>query len=110
MLLTEILFLLILTQTIITIIIAIIFPKLTVTSLIGITTFTLPALTCVGGAGLMVYFLSLLHSSNNGGDGPAFFGMIAITLGLPLLLIVPGVISALIALFILKVIESFSVR
>lgn len=110
MLLREIFFLLILTQTIVMVTIAIIFPRLTVTSLIGITTFTLPALTCVGGAGLMVYFLSLPHSANDGGDGPAFFGIIGIMLGIPLLLIVPGVISALIALFLLKIIEWSSMR
>lgn len=86
MLLKEIVFSIVFDQTIAMVLTAIIFPKLTVTLLIGITTFTLPAIAFFSGAGIMVYLLSITVSSNIGGEGPAFFGIIGIMFVLPLLL------------------------
>lgn len=63
----------------------------------------LPGAAFIGGSSLMIYFLNMTPSSNNGGDGPAFFGIIFITFFLPPLLLMPGAVSGLLVFVILKI-------
>ncbi len=66
-----------------------------------LATLILPGLTFFGGLALFAYFLIVTASTPpgtlNGGDGPAFFGVIFVAFILPVLLIVPGLLSGLIA-------------
>jgi hypothetical protein len=61
----------------------------------------LPAIPLIGGLGLFAWFIVAVKTRPpnvpDGGDGPAFFGIIFIAFMLPCLLAAPGIVSGFLA-------------
>ncbi len=66
----------------------------------------LPMIAFLGGTTLLICFLSyaarLPPGSDNGGDGPAFLGILGITIFGPVLLLGPGLMSGFLASFLFR--------
>jgi hypothetical protein len=66
-----------------------------------IAAFSLPAIAFSGGSALLIYFLAYVKSlppgTQHSGEGPAFFGILAIMFVLPVLLMAPGFLSGFLA-------------
>ena len=64
--------------------------------------FLLPSATMfLAGIVIMIYFLNMPPDLSHGGDGPAFFGLLAIIIICPLALLVPGALSTMIVTAVL---------
>lgn len=65
--------------------------------------FLLPSATMfLVGIAIMIYFLNMPPVLSHGGDGPAFFGLLAFMILCPLALLVPGAVSTMIVTAILS--------
>lgn len=70
---------------------------------IYLVAFLLPSATMfLVGIAIMIYFLNMPPDLSHGGDGPAFFGLLAIMILCPLALLVPGALSTMIVTAILS--------
>lgn len=70
---------------------------------IYLAAFLLPSATMfLVGIAIMIYFLNMPPDLSHGGDGPAFFGLLAIIVMYPLALLVPGAVSTMIVTAILS--------
>jgi len=70
-------------------------------TLVWISASTLPSLVFTGGAAYMCYFLTLPPDPSDGGNGPAFFGILGVMTILPIVLMLTGLLSGLLAVGIL---------
>lgn len=86
----------------IALVIGLIFRALAKMVIFWIAALLLPAAAFIIGSGLMIYFANLTFSPSDGGDGPAFFGIVFIAFLLPPILLMPGAVSGLSVLIILK--------
>ena len=83
------------------VIIAIVFPRLDNTALCTISGMLL-SLPCFGvGVAFMIYFMNLPKDPSDGGEGPAFFGILVLMTIIPFCLMLLGAVGGLIAIFIL---------
>lgn len=89
--------------TILTLIVSAFLKKLSEIALFCIATFMLPTVAFIAGAALMVWFQTLTLDPGDGGNGPAFFGVLFVMVLLPLLLAPLGALSGAITVILIRI-------